>query len=367
MAAPYTQGGFLSAEYAAGDVSPHSSQHSPRPSAGRSRLNNFVFPSQGSPGLEARVEQMSIASLPAKPSSGAPSSANSRPASGMAFSSALRPLSTSPAGRSDIALRYPPLPSLPTRPATLSAAAELDPSIKEYIGSLRSVIEVYEQRDDLLRLRTEAVGFQPKHAYLAWHSPGTTTDTDGAANPILGVRLLQRLDKLQRENEELGRLLTSTHTTHTSTAAGEGEVESEVAELRREVDECHRLIDAMEAALGRAEARVVTAERALEVACREKSTSILPSTSASEESKATKGAEGAETIKASAGASSAAGAAAGGSDSKPQSTPSRPPARKNKPGGKPPAQRPKPSAGKNEPKSSNKGRTNQAQKSPKPP
>ncbi|SJX61626.1 uncharacterized protein SRS1_12611 [Sporisorium reilianum f. sp. reilianum] len=297
--AAYAQGGYLGAgEYApAGDLSPNhltpgsmSSGHSPRPSTGRSRLNTFVFPNQGaSPSLESQVAHLSltgpVASLPNKPLTA------SRPNSGMApLPSNSQMASEGGEPRSDISLRYPPLPSLPERCATppllrsepsatsdaktaKTEAASLDPSVLEYITSLRSTIEAYEKRDDLLRLRTEAVGFQPQHAWSAWQSPDkpAPSDTEAPTNPILGVRLLQRLDKLQRENDELGRLLSSGASLTSPTATATGEVE----ELHKEVQDCHRLIQAMDKALSGAEARAAASERALEVACRSNSTAII--------------------------------------------------------------------------------------------
>ncbi|SAM80011.1 uncharacterized protein UBRO_02283 [Ustilago bromivora] len=318
--AAYSRGENLAAENAAqGNASPSqlstsmlSNSHSPRPSTGRSLLNAFVFATQGtSPSLESHVAHLSLgasaASLPTKPTSVASSTSASRPNSGMAYRSQLRPLSTTTyaaqstmvAGetRSDISLRYPPLPAVPERPATPPALhskseagpgsnadssnaatneATSDKEVHEYVSKLCSVIDIFEQRDDLLRLRTEAVGFQPKQAYQAWRieEPSNTDPAaaeDASANPVLGVRLLQRLDKLQRENEELGRLLSSGANLDPQVALPSSQVE----ELRKEVQECHQLIDAMDKALSSAEARAAAAESALEVACRNNSTSIL--------------------------------------------------------------------------------------------
>ncbi|CDW97612.1 hypothetical protein [Sporisorium scitamineum] len=136
----------------------------------------------------------------------------------------------------------------------------------------------------MLRLRTEAVGFQPKQAWSAWQSSQksdpaeppkkATDDNDFSSNPILGVRLLQRLDKLQRENDELGQLLSSGASLNPNAATNS--TTSEVEELRKEVQDCHRLIQAMDKALSSAEARATASERALEVACRTNSTAIMP-------------------------------------------------------------------------------------------
>lgn len=327
--AAYPQGAYLAADQAThGDYSPNhfspgslSSGLSPKPSAGRSRLNNFLFPSQGtSPSLEAQVAHLSLeasaAGLPNKPASAAASSpyyagsaSGSLTASGMAHSSQFRPLSSNtptehtlaPSGesRSEISLRYPELPPVPVRPSTPpsihagSGQSDADPSthalepyIVDYISSLRSIINTYKQRDEFLRLRTEAVGFQPKQVWLAWQtsrssqetersSATATNDDNTTVNSILGVRLLQRLDKLQRENDELGRLLASNAGVDRAESAAAGSA-PEVEELRKEVQDCHRLIEAMDQALSSVEARAAASERALEVACRNNSTSMLP-------------------------------------------------------------------------------------------
>uniref|UniRef100_V5EW52 Uncharacterized protein n=1 Tax=Kalmanozyma brasiliensis (strain GHG001) TaxID=1365824 RepID=V5EW52_KALBG len=158
-------------------------------------------------------------------------------------------------------------------------AGTVDKSVLDYISSLRSIIDAYEKRDDHLRMRTEAVGFQPKQAWAAWESAGaenSSHDTASAAlppaNAVLGVRLLQRLDKLQRENDELGALLTSGARINADAAAGTAETE----ELRKEVHDCHQLIEAIDKALVEAEGRASASERALEAACRTNSTAMVP-------------------------------------------------------------------------------------------
>ncbi len=298
----YPQNSYLAAaDYSIQGGSPNhfspgsvSSGPSPRvASAGRSRLQNFVFPNQQqqqqqqhgvSPSLESQVANLSLtASLPNKPVSGAVPM--SRPGSNMRTAP---PTTTEGLGeRSDISLRYPPLPTVSERPVTPpalrseetkeAAGAKVDSDVAIYISSLRTIIETYRKRDELLRLRTEAVGFQPKPAYLAWQSSTTANtaangdEAEPSVNPILGVRLLQRLDTLQRENDELGRLL-SARTTSKSRSDGEAK---EVAELRKEVEDSHKLIVAMDEALSSAEARAKASERALEVACRTNSTAII--------------------------------------------------------------------------------------------
>ncbi|GAC96438.1 GATA type zinc finger protein Asd4 [Pseudozyma hubeiensis SY62] len=307
--AAYPQaGGYLTAaDYAAsaGDFSPNPASTSDRydgyshgQSAGRSHLNNFA--SHGaSPSLESQVAHMNISgptnALPNKSTTYQHDFSNAQTHSGMEHSSIH---TDSAAGarepRSEISLRYPPLPSLPERcvtPPSLQSkrstshdenpSEDVDPAVLTYITSLRTTLSTYEKRDDLLRLRTEAVGFQPRQAWSAWQSQqdASTADTHSSAddsvstNPVLGVRLLQRLDKLQRENDELGRLLTA----RTRDGSGSGSVEAvETEQLRSEIRDCHRLIQAMDKALVDAEARATASERALQVACMNHSTAMVP-------------------------------------------------------------------------------------------
>lgn len=299
-------GGYLTAaDYAAASahLSPSHllsssmlSGHSPRQSAGRSRLNNFIFPSQGaSPSLESQVAHLDLNAgggrfLPNQPvlpyADDTALGTNSGPTHLLNQKNVLFGQGEP---RSDISLRYPPLPSVPERCATPSVlqsdtgkaslasetnGAAVDPSILEYVSYLRRMLSVYEKRDELLRLRTEAVGFQPKHAWSAWQAQQTCasfSDQDSSSpHPILGVRLLQRLDKLQRENDELGQLVLQR-----VESSGSG-ADDEVERLRAEVSDCHRLIEAMDTALSSAEAKAAASERALQVACMTNSTAILP-------------------------------------------------------------------------------------------
>ncbi|KAN0063330.1 hypothetical protein ACQY0O_004495 [Thecaphora frezii] len=221
--------------------------------------------------------------------------------------------------RSDIALRYPVLPKLPAMPkpstvpdaavslnkdgdqATAPASTDGDGSeelraYKDYSEALESIVAVYQKREEILRLRTEAVGFEPKRAWLAWESGKGTEEADGvddagaeeaavgwkgaeeatATHSILGVRLLQRVAKLSEENEELGRLLEAKLGLNDKPAAL-ANWEAERAELFKELQEAHALIASLDQALTKAESRVSAAEKALEVACLNNSTAILPS------------------------------------------------------------------------------------------
>ncbi|PWZ00701.1 hypothetical protein BCV70DRAFT_231518 [Testicularia cyperi] len=205
--------------------------------------------------------------------------------------------------QSEISLRYPVLPALPARvlsPPPELAQSSAQPSAdspsnaqKEYVEWLRATIKVYEQRDEILRMRTEAVGFQPRRAWQAWQkgqkadeneppaeSSEADEDDDDAAHPILGVRLLQQVDRLTRENEELGRMLQEHIASKSEVNEPSENDKAELTTLRNEVADCHRLIDAMDAALTKAETRAANAERALEVACATNSTAIVSNAAA---------------------------------------------------------------------------------------
>ncbi|KAJ9478388.1 GATA type zinc finger protein Asd4 [Pseudozyma hubeiensis] len=306
-------GGYLTAADYAASAGDFSANHMPSPStpgaydgyshgqiADRARLHNAAFVSQGaSPGLESQVAHMNIngpnTALPNKSIAHQHNFSNAQTHSGMEHSSNQADSAVGARGsRSEISLRYPLLPTLPERCATPpllqsrrytqddeTPPQDVDSAVLAYVTSLRTILSTYEKRDDLLRLRTEAVGFQPRQAWSAWQSQqdASTADTHTSAddaistNPVLGVRLLQRLDKLQRENDELGRLLT-TRTRDGSGSAGVGAVETE--QLRSEVRDCHRLIQAMDKALVDAEARATASERALQVACMNNSTAMVP-------------------------------------------------------------------------------------------
>lgn len=183
---------------------------------------------------------------------------------------------------SSISLRYPPLPELPERRPSPLLTDQMSGDVRQHMNSLHAIIKVYEQRDEMLRLRTEAVGFEPAKAWLAWNSASRNDSQDieatqknrvvhDPAHPILGVRLLQRIDLLTRENEELGRALEEQLDRRRPT---DEERESKLKAAHNEVADCHRLIERLDQALTKAELRASAADRALQVACASHSTSI---------------------------------------------------------------------------------------------
>lgn len=153
------------------------------------------------------------------------------------------------------------LPSLPPAPQVHDA------------NDVRQVALAFQQREDALMLRIEALGFQPELAWKVMNEIRTDqdpksdiTERENAA-PVLGIRLLQRIDALQKENEELGDLLKE-------------QIEKK-ATIKSELDDAKTLIGEMDLALSEAERNieVVTAkaaaqERALAIACAKQSSAI---------------------------------------------------------------------------------------------
>ncbi|PWN46608.1 hypothetical protein IE53DRAFT_382752 [Violaceomyces palustris] len=227
--------------------------------------------------------------------------------------------------KSELSLRYPPLPELPKvsiEPPSKGSTVS-DDEFRKYASELRGLIEVYEKRDEMLRLRTEAAGFDAKRAWQAWEngikdneggeSSRSSSDQRQGSEPysILGVRLLQRVAQLSQENDELGRLLESKLNLESSAEDGV------TSELRMEIQESHALIEALDMALSKMEARAVAAERALEVVCLNNSTAINSSeardASSSLNERWTKGERGNHAPPSSATASGKLGKATKGS------------------------------------------------------
>ncbi len=144
----------------------------------------------------------------------------------------------SPASRFSVLTKLPPLPPLPVESASATGEAKEDavslpasllPSnwglaglfppgqdpvtrLVAYIKRLEERCEAYEKREEAWAWRVEALAFEPT---LAWRTleddkeqvGGGGDGGDKAPAPILGVRLLQRVQELTDENEELGRIV----------------------------------------------------------------------------------------------------------------------------------------------------------------
>lgn len=96
-----------------------------------------------------------------------------------------------------LAARFPPLSPMPT----LS-----DDASEDYVEMHKK----YQAREEGLLLRVDALGFQPEASWQVMQEATTSKDASTMTGkeremnaPVLGIRLLQRLDLLQKENEEL--------------------------------------------------------------------------------------------------------------------------------------------------------------------
>lgn len=149
------------------------------------------------------------------------------------------------------------LPSLPSRP-DLSG-----------INDANQVAVAFQEREEALIMRIEALGFEPESAWKVMNElqGGTGNVEREAAAPVLGIRLLQRIDALQKENERL-----------------EDQLKEQIghkAALNSELADANDLIKEMDAALNEAEkkaeaatAKAIAQERALAIACAQQSSAI---------------------------------------------------------------------------------------------
>ncbi|WFD44079.1 hypothetical protein MPSI1_002744 [Malassezia psittaci] len=111
---------------------------------------------------------------------------------------------------------FPSLPPKPDRPALDGEAHDTHAITVE---SLNEIYNAFEKREEALSLRIAALQFRSQACVDALSSNETQVNQlDDASlmsdtDPILGIRLLQRLDLLQRENTELGEKLQQIITT----------------------------------------------------------------------------------------------------------------------------------------------------------
>ncbi|PWN42640.1 hypothetical protein IE81DRAFT_117074 [Ceraceosorus guamensis] len=201
--------------------------------------------------------------------------------------------------------RFPPLPNFPQLP---------DPGAEDQAGELRKALERAKKRDDAWILRLEAIGFEPEEAWKAFRrehgrndgeqGPYVTDTTSGnlatspavesdriaehdtpvqagdneavRREPILGIRLLQRVHDLQEENQELEEMLRAQFRDVRTSGTGQPNATTGHSEdLTSELEDAHRLIEALDKALTAESARAEAAESALSIACVQNSTSLL--------------------------------------------------------------------------------------------
>ncbi|CAO1615965.1 unnamed protein product [Jaminaea pallidilutea] len=235
-------------------------------------------------------------------------------ASPLPHSSAASNSQQHPVANSQIFERLPTIPPQPTLSALPPSLIELsqgaakqesseqrraekvilDSSAQQYVADLIQAVGAYQARDEAMSLRMEALAFQPLSSWnqiLRDRQPGRNmkteeridgdtavspeTGADGAAS-VTGVRLLRKVVDLQRENEELGELLSQKLDLDGQGAGVSSAAPAQdVGNLADELKDAHTLIAAMSDALKEAEKKAARAEAALQVAVQSRSVGIL--------------------------------------------------------------------------------------------
>lgn len=191
--------------------------------------------------------------------------------SGIVDKSASGRMSATDARRSSTVAAPKPAPTVPlsARLPNMSPLPELHDLDKPQL------VKLIMQREEQFMLRIEAMGFEPDSAWKLWkelssdgQAPPTFTREQAA--PVLGIRLLQRLDALQRENTELESIIKDGMSNATS---GNGS-----ATLAKDIEDAHKLIDELDRALTASQndneamqKKVIALEQALTAACSQNS------------------------------------------------------------------------------------------------
>lgn len=233
-------------------------------------------------------------------------------ASPLPLSSTARSTQQHPVANSQIFERLPSIPPQPTLSAVPPSLIELsqgaakeesseqrraekvilDSSAQQYVADLIQAVGAYQTRDEAMSLRMEALAFQPLSSWnQILRQPDRNTKTeerigrdtavspefgaDGAAS-VTGVRLLRKVVDLQRENEELGELLShKLDLDGQGAGVGSAAPAQDMGNLADELKDAHTLIAAMSNALKEAEKKAARAEAALQVAVQSRSIGIL--------------------------------------------------------------------------------------------
>lgn len=99
-------------------------------------------------------------------------------------------------------------PALPKRPVLPLPPLEKQANSFSW-DYVKTVFEAFAERERALEYRIESLCFHAEKSLRVLENPELgTPDSQNAlhdANPILGIRLLQRLDQLQKENDDLSR------------------------------------------------------------------------------------------------------------------------------------------------------------------
>ncbi|KDN53090.1 hypothetical protein K437DRAFT_266024 [Tilletiaria anomala UBC 951] len=300
MSTPSSSAGssFLPRETRAGSVTPASTQGWSSASYGGPSTPGRMQPSHYTP-----VNSVGSSGTNGKPVIGSPSGAR-RPSS-LTNSTTTGPLVSAPSNL-NVFSRLPPLPPLPQEPSKPSvefppapwSLAGLFPSgedpisaTRAYVEQLEALVDAYRERERMRILQIEALAMDPTLALQVHKSQKsnesaasqaaeavTAGESDASKNqseegsvelaPILGIRLLQKVQELADENEELGRILSK------RIELGSGKCEPDVERLRAELTDAHTLIAQMDKALTIAEQRRTASEQALAIACATNSVGI---------------------------------------------------------------------------------------------
>ncbi|PWN30463.1 hypothetical protein BDZ90DRAFT_14950 [Jaminaea rosea] len=189
-----------------------------------------------------------------------------------------------------------------------STPAQLDADAKAYIASLHAAVQAYQSREEAMQLRVEAMAFRPNESWTALRiekgdeaavrhekesetaqpagegEEKSITKEESLRPPasILGVRLLRKVVQLQKENEELGVLLsrklnlTEDHASQAGDAVnGVRAGGDEKKQLLSDLSDAHSLLSSLSIALKEAEGRANKAEAALQVAVQSRSRGIM--------------------------------------------------------------------------------------------
>jgi hypothetical protein len=181
-------------------------------------VQNIAFTPAGNANEAVSRSISQIAALPARPDSAIRAAQGNQggyidpTVQAMIHSSQGGLTSTSATPSNPIAAPPRPAPSLPL--ATRFTPLPPKPPIPEDLSNeQKEVLKKFETREDALLLRVDALGFQPEAAWQVIResvdgkkldsSEELSQDHRETPAPILGIRLLQRLELLQKENEEL--------------------------------------------------------------------------------------------------------------------------------------------------------------------
>lgn len=145
-------------------------------------------------------------------------------------------------------------PALPKRPILPLPPPEKDAKTFSW-DFVKTIFEAFAERERALEFRIESLCFDAEKSLRALENKQDTTlyqDDSDELKPFLGIRLLQKLDQLQKENDDLSRRMEEMIDSTSMEA---------IQSLRQEIEgkftvsyqDSHLLIDALDRALSNAE------------------------------------------------------------------------------------------------------------------